>query len=59
MAAPSSALEAFVMVSCSARSSRLTVDRNGVCNFVSIMGSDVRMFSMCLSLSFSGLCVVF
>ena len=58
MAAPCSALEAFVLVGSGGRSPRLMVDRTGVCNLVSRMGGGVRMLIMCLFSSFSGVCVM-
>ena len=54
MAAPSSVLEAFVVVGSGGRSRRLIVDRMGVCNVVSRMGGGVRMLIMCLYLSLTG-----
>ncbi len=43
MAAPSTILEAVVVVDSSRNSHRLMVDRIGVCNFVFEMGGAVRM----------------
>ena len=48
MAAPSSAMEAFVAVGSSGSSPRLMVVRIRVCNFVSRMDGSVRILIMCL-----------
>ena len=59
MAAPSSALEAFVVVGSGGRSPSLMADRICVCNLVLRMGGVVRMLIMCLFSSFAGASVVF
>jgi len=59
MAAPSGALEAFVVVGSGGRSPRLMVNRMGVCNLVARMGGGVRILIMCSFSSFTGVSVLF
>ncbi len=59
MVAPSSALEADVIADSSGGNPKLMVDRIGVRNFISKVGSVVRMLIMYLVSSLSASCVVF